>query len=169
MTNQVLSFVARGLPKGQPRARAFARKMGAKYVARMYDAGTADGWKQSVWEALAARLLVGDWEKTEEPVHAAIVFVVPRPKSHTRENGSLRNSAPRFPKGKPDIDNLVKLVFDVVTRSERVWRDDSQVIACLAEKKYAAPNETSGAIVTISSDVSQALLLPTYRLQTPQS
>lgn len=167
--SQVLSFVARGLPKGQPRARAFARKMGAAYVARMYDAGTADDWKQSVWEAMQAALLVGDWQKTDLPVHAALVFVMPRPKSHFRANQTLKDSAPRFPKAKPDIDNLVKLVFDVMTRSERVWADDSQVIACLAEKKYAAPNESPGAIITISADVSQALLLPTYRLQSPQS
>lgn len=167
--NDTLSFVAHGLPKGQPRARAFARKMGAKFVARMYDAGTADEWKHNVAEALLARLLVNDWQRTEEPVHVAIVFVMPRPKSHTRENGSLRDSAPRFHKAKPDIDNLVKLVFDVITRSERVWHDDSQVIACLAEKKYAASNERSGAIVTISSNSAEALMLPTYRLQRPQS
>ena len=37
-----------GDPKGQPRARAFARKMGAKHVARMYDSDVADAWKRAV-------------------------------------------------------------------------------------------------------------------------
>jgi len=47
-----MTFFIFGDPKGQPRARAFARKMGAKYVARMYDSDVADSWKRAVNVAL---------------------------------------------------------------------------------------------------------------------
>ena len=144
------------------------RQMGAKFVARMYDAGTADEWKQSVADALRARLLIGDWQITEAPVHVALVFLMPRPKSHFGARG-IKDSAPRLHVAKPDIDNLCKLVFDVVTRSERVWRDDSQIIACIAEKRYASESEHSGCVVTISDDCSGALVLPSYRLQKDQA
>jgi hypothetical protein len=49
----VISFRVDGLPKGQPRPRAFARKMGDRFVARVFDAGTAEAWKSEI--ALAAR------------------------------------------------------------------------------------------------------------------
>jgi Holliday junction resolvase RusA-like endonuclease len=163
-----LNFFARGLPKGQPRARAFARKMGGNYVARMYDGGTADDWKESVWIGLREQLLKTPFQRTEGPVHVALVFLMPRPKSHYGAKG-LKDSAPRYHTGKPDIDNLCKLVFDVVTKTETIWHDDSQIIACIAEKRYAAPNEHSGCVVTISTDCTDALVLPSYRLQKEQA
>jgi hypothetical protein len=163
-----LNFSARGLPKGQPRARAFARKMGANYVARMYDGGTADDWKESVWCGLRDEINKTGWEFTDQPLHVALVFLMPRPKSHFGSKG-LKESAPRYHTAKPDIDNLCKLVFDVITRSEVIWRDDSQIIACIAEKRYAAPNEHSGCVVTISTDCTDALVLPSYRLQKDQA
>ena len=163
-----ISFFVEGLPKGQPRARAFARKFGATYSARMYDPQTADDWKKCVWRGLNAALLATPFERIAGPVNIALVFVMPRPKAHFGARG-IKDSAPRWHIGKPDIDNLCKLVFDVVTKSGKVWHDDSQIIAVLAEKKYAAPNENSGCIVTISGDCDEALVMPTYRLQRPQN
>lgn len=163
-----ISFFVEGLPKGQPRARAFARKFGATYSARMYDPQTADDWKESVWQGLQTALKSTQLQRIPGPVNVALVFVMPRPKSHVGTRG-IKDSAPRWHIGKPDIDNLCKLVFDVVTKSAAVWHDDSQIIAVLAEKKYAAPNENSGCIVTISGDCEQALVMPTYRLQKPQN
>ena len=45
----MISFFVPGIPKGQPRPRAFA----FHGKARVFDPGTAEGWKASV--ALAAR------------------------------------------------------------------------------------------------------------------
>lgn len=167
MTNSI-SFFVEGLPKGQPRARAFARKFGANYSARMYDPQTADDWKECVWRGLHIALNAQPFQRIAGPVNVAVVFVMPRPKSHYGARG-LKDSSPRWHIGKPDIDNLCKLVFDVVTKSAKVWHDDSQIVAVLAEKKYAAPNENSGCIVTISGDCEQALVMPTYRLQRPNN
>jgi len=43
-----ITFFVPGEPKGQPRPRAFARKMGDKFVARVFDAATAEGWKGAI-------------------------------------------------------------------------------------------------------------------------
>ena len=41
-----------GEPKGQPRPRAFAKPIGGgKFSARVYDAGTAEGWKSQIAQA----------------------------------------------------------------------------------------------------------------------
>jgi Holliday junction resolvase RusA-like endonuclease len=77
-------------------------------------------------------------------------FRMPRPKSHFGAKG-LKASAPRHHFGKPDIDNLTKLVLDVVTKDGRVWRDDSQVITLLAYKEYAAAGDKPGAWISIAS------------------
>lgn len=46
--SMTITFFIHGDPKPQPRPRAFARRMGAKFVARVYDAGTAEGWKSQI-------------------------------------------------------------------------------------------------------------------------
>ena len=45
-----IEFFVEGDPKPQPRPRAFARKIGNKFMARVYDAGTAE--KISVREGM---------------------------------------------------------------------------------------------------------------------
>lgn len=160
-----ITFAAKGTPKGQPRARAFARNMGGKYVARMYDAGTADDWKEAVWLALREELRrLGRTVATDQPVDVAMIFLMPRPKSHFGARG-LKDSSPAAHKAKPDLDNLCKLVMDVVTRSEAVWVDDSQVVSITAEKRYANASEFPGCIVTISPAEPGKTFLPAYRLQ----
>lgn len=162
-----ISFAAKGTPKGQPRARAYARNMGGKYVARMYDAGTADDWKDQIWVALHQELSRIDHEwTTTEPIDLAMVFLMPRPKSHFGKHG-IKDSAPRAHTAKPDLDNLCKLVMDVVTRSAAVWADDSQAVSLVAEKRYANASEHPGCIVTISENKGSGYL-PAYRLQRDQ-
>ncbi|VTS14804.1 crossover junction endodeoxyribonuclease RusA [Streptococcus pseudoporcinus] len=48
------------------------------------------------------------------------------------------NELIRHPK-KPDLDNLIKAVFDSVSRSEIVWKDDNLICDVKAKKLYS-PN-----------------------------
>jgi Holliday junction resolvase RusA-like endonuclease len=48
---------------------------------------------------------------------------------------------------KPDIDNLVKLVLDAMTKAG-FWKDDSQVVILKAEKRWAG-NEECGISVEV--------------------
>lgn len=146
-----ITFEARGIPKGQPRARAFAQRFGNKYSARMYDPGTADEWKERVYLALRAKLDALAMSQTLGPVGVSMRFTLPRPKSHFGKNG-LKANAPKVSAGKPDIDNLAKLVLDVITKDNRVWRDDSQVIGLLAWKNYEDAENAPGIWVCIATE-----------------
>ena len=115
----MISFVAHGTPKGQPRPRAFSRGGHAA----VYDPGTAEGWKGCV--ALAARphLPVLPFDC---PLKVTISFTFARPKSHYRKSGELSPTAPIFHTAKPDADNAAKAVLDCLTEIG-MWRDDSQI------------------------------------------
>lgn len=139
-------FTVFGEPKGQPRPRAFARRVGNKYVARVFDAGTAEGWKSAV--ALAAKPFAPA-APISGPVRVDLVFCFARPKSHFKGNNperELRETAPHRHCSKPDIDNLAKAVLDALTQLGVFWRDDSQVCEIYAEKFYA---QRSGCTVGV--------------------
>jgi Holliday junction resolvase RusA-like endonuclease len=145
-----LAFQVTGEPKGQPRPRAFARRMGAVHVARFYDSDVADAWKGAVMLAIMQAAKVGNgWHFTSEAVSVSITFAMPRPKSHSGAKG-LKASAPVTHVGKPDVDNLAKLILDQITQSGNVWRDDSQVVSLTVHKFWAVANE-QGCSVSIST------------------
>lgn len=126
-------YRALGMPKGQPRPRAFSR--GGK--AAVYDPGTAEGWKGCV--AVACRELEG--RTLLQPLAVHLTFYMPRPKSHFRANGRLKPTAPVFLHDqKPDADNLAKAVLDALTVI-RVWMDDDQVCELIARKHWEIPGE----------------------------
>lgn len=127
-----------GLPKGQPRARAFARNGHA----RMYDPGTAEAWKQSV--ACAVGPHITNQPPLAGPVYMRVLFVFPRPKSHSNRHG-VKDGAPSYHTGKPDVDNAVKAVMDALT-ALNVWFDDAQVCRLDATKAYGI---VPGAYLTV--------------------
>lgn len=139
-----------GDPKGQPRTRAFARKMGAKYVARVYDSDVADAWKRAVDLGIERELKaqpvvldpVGAWD-------CKLTFFFRRPKSHHGKAGHVKASAPVSHVSKPDADNLAKLVLDRITHGGRIWRDDSQVAKLSVHKFWAVTDARVGVYVTV--------------------
>lgn len=138
-----VSFTVAGEPKGQPRPRAFARRMGDKWVARVFDAGTAEAWKQQV--AVAATPF-RPASAIEGAVCLKVGFVFRRPKSHFRANGQLKPNAPHDFLSKPDADNLAKAVMDSLTQLGGFWRDDAQVAQLWVWKRYG---REPGAMVEI--------------------
>ena len=144
-----LTFQVTGEPKGQPRPRAFARKMGNVHVARFYDSDVADAWKRAVQIVVLDASIVHKWPLTLGPVAISMCFFLPRPKSHFGAKG-LKPRAPVHHSGKPDADNLAKLVMDQITRSGRIWRDDSQVVSLTVHKFWAVGAE-QGCSVSIST------------------
>lgn len=144
----LLAFTARGIPKGQPRPRAFVRKTSFGPIARVYDAGTAEAWKSAIAEAARAFI-------PAEPLAGALVLDVelwmPRPLGHfvasKRERG-LKARAPRFHESKPDCDNCLKPVADALTVL-RFWHDDAQVVEMRLVKVYEDPATGPGALIRI--------------------
>ena len=143
-------FEVHGTPKGQPRARAFAQRFGNKFSARMYDPGTADGWKETVYFGLRTALRTFGDQPSLGAFSVELNFLLPRPKSHFGKLG-VKKSAPVDHFSKPDIDNLAKLVLDVITKDGRVWRDDSQVMCLLLTKSYALCFQKPGVKIRIQS------------------
>lgn len=124
----MIRFTVEGHPKGQPRARAFA----FKGRARMYDPGTAEGWKSCVAAAARPHLPA---TPLEGPIRLYLSFRFERPKSHFTKKGK-RPDAPTYVAKKPDADNAAKAVMDALTQLG-AWRDDAQVVILEIWKVYA--------------------------------
>ncbi len=141
----MIDFWVDGEPKGQPRPRAFA----FNGKARVYDPGTAEGWKSMI--AIAARTgLYGEREKLEGPLALRLRFFFPRPKSHFRTRKTeyiIRDDAPTYHTGKPDSDNAAKAVMDALTQIG-VWNDDAQICKLSVTKEYGSQ---PGCRITITS------------------
>lgn len=137
-TATVFFFAVRGLPKAQPRVKAYKR--GAH--AGVYDPGTAGEWKGLV--VAAARACRPD-QPLEGPLRVDIDFLFPRPKALMRKrdpDGELWHT------GKPDRDNLEKAVLDALGQ-DGWWRDDAQVCAGEPRKFYVGKSGVPGARISI--------------------
>ena len=139
-----ISFYVSGEPKAQPRPKAFARKMGETYVARVYTPGTAEHWKTMIADAARKAGIT----KTTGPVALEMYFNFKRPKSHLRSNGQLRESAPLWHMQKPDFDNLEKAVVDALTVIG-AWDDDAQIVDVRTAKNWSIAGWPGGCSITI--------------------
>ena len=115
-------------------------------------------WRQAVIDAAS---LTKEWPALDGPLEVTMTFWLPRPKSHYRTGRNahlLRDSAPKYPHGKPDVSKLCRATEDALTDAG-IWADDAQVVryAELA-KEYAdrwsglepfTGRETPGAVITV--------------------
>jgi len=131
-----------GEPKGQPRIKSRSFMKGGKPISMIYTPKTADHWKSLV--RLEARLKAPR-RLLEGPLIVTLTFYMPRPKSHYRTgkySDQLKDNAPTYHDKKPDVDNMVKAVFDAIGDSKVIWKDDNQVaamnvLACYSEEPGA--------------------------------
>lgn len=148
----MIEFFCSGTPKGQPRPKAFARRFGDKWMARVYDSGTAEFWKSQIAVAgkpvTPARPLSG-------PVSVGLEFFFQRPKAQFgtgKKASELKPNAPEFCSTKPDADNAAKAVLDALT-CLGFWVDDAQVCNLRITKRYAnPPGQMTGCAITIRAD-----------------
>jgi Holliday junction resolvase RusA-like endonuclease len=138
-----LSFFAAGIPKAQPRVKAFVRGNHAG----VYTPDSAETWKQEVRRqavANAPESLIGG------VVRIQLDFFLPRPKVHLDKHGVPKPKSPVWHCKKPDLDNLIKAVTDAITDTQRIWLDDSQICEITATKTYAI--NAVGCSVRISAE-----------------
>ena len=127
MLRSLISFTIPGKPKALKRHRV-ARN------GRMYDPSSTD--KKEIWLQIAKYRpklpLAGD-------IYLKAIFYMPRPKHHYR-TGKYKHLLKDSYKDmiyhsyKPDLDNLVKMVADVI--QPQMICDDSQICILQAEKIY---------------------------------
>jgi Holliday junction resolvase RusA-like endonuclease len=140
MTIPITIFVS-GIPKAQPRARACARGG----FARMYDPGTAKEWKAAIAKAFKDSGKIPE-KPMAGPVSLECTFLMPLPKKHVNKDGKAKADAPYWHVYKPDNDNLVKAVMDVLTQLG-VFVDDCQVCKSRIVKLYCT---APGVMIEIS-------------------
>jgi len=83
-----------------------------------------------------------------EAISMSIDVYIGRPKSHFgtgRNSEKIKESAPAYPIGRPDIDNYIKFVLDALNGV--FYRDDSQVVHIESVKEYSTEPKTIVRIV----------------------
>lgn len=85
-----------------------------------------------------------------------MVFAMARPKGHYRTGRNahlLRDGAPPYPAGTPDLSKLCRATEDALTDAGVVWADDAQVVEYtrLAKVYAGQPGELAvpGAVIMI--------------------
>ena len=107
-----------------------------KFVARVFDAGTAEAWKGAIAEVAAKNKPTAPFQG---PVSLRLRFLLKRPNGHYVASNPARGvkpAAPAMHTGKPDADNLAKAALDACNGI--IWRDDALICSLLVKKRYAA-------------------------------
>ena len=73
--------------------------------------------------------------KRESPLKATVIIGCPIPRSYTKKRQALCRDRVLVPDKKPDIDNILKAVFDAL--NGYAFEDDVQIVQVYAEKQYA--------------------------------
>jgi|SRR5215831_5274172 len=107
-------------------------------------------WRETV--ARAAHGVVEDGPLLG-PVGVSVVFVFPRPKGHYRTGRYadwLKDSAPSWHTGRPDLDKLQRAIGDAL--SGIVLRDDSQIAAWRVSKRYGTQPRADIVVTRLDED-----------------
>lgn len=135
----MISFIIPGKPKALKRPR-FSQ-------GRTYDPMAKE--KKQTWLQIAKYRpklpLAGD-------VYIKLIFFMPRPKTHFKSGKSshvLKSNIPEYHSFRPDIDNLIKYILDIIQGRDGFIIDDSQVCLLQAEKIYSITPKTEVTINAI--------------------
>ncbi len=125
-----MSLEVLGAPQGARRHRA--AKRGAQVVT-FHDDDHVAAEACIVREALTAWNAIEFRPPLDEPVVVEIETHHARPKRLRRQMDRGTGALPY--QGKPDADNVAKLVLDALTKA-RVWVDDTRVARLVVERLY---------------------------------
>lgn len=141
---EMINFVAFGLPSPGGSKSAFRNPRTGRIV--VVDAG---GKKTRTWRntvAHAARAAMQGGELMQPPLCLVIEFRMPRPKSHYKASGEIKQDAPWFPIVRPDLTKLLRSTEDAMTGI--VYHDDAQIVEQNIHRTYS-DDEGTGARITI--------------------
>ena len=101
-------------------------------------------WRRRIVAAIRA----AGWDRhpLDGAVAVRLVFFMPRPKAHFRTGrhaGELRPLSPQWHTSYPDVDKLVRAVFDAIAQSGAI-PNDSHIVSVAASKAYADPGQPTG-------------------------
>jgi len=90
-------------------------------------------------------------QKLEGYIKADIIMCYPFPKSMSKKNRFKAARGEIRPAVKPDIDNVLKAVFDAL--NGLAYNDDNQIIEVMAKKVYAEEGRVFVNLVEINKSV----------------
>ena len=109
-----------------------------------YDSGVGSRNRSRVilvWKAQVVLAASAYRQRFDVPVMLEAEFYLPRPKTRKQDE---------YCQTKPDIDNLLKSTMDALSQAG-VWRDDAQVVAVVASKRYESANHGIGAVIKVTA------------------
>jgi Holliday junction resolvase RusA-like endonuclease len=133
--------VVLGEPKAQPRHRHFQR---GDFVTTYDPAAKAKQSFAGILQSEAPK------EPISAPISLELVFYMARPRNHYgtgKKSDMLKDSAPEYHSGRPDLDNLTKFVQDALNKI--YYRDDALICELVARKIYSESPRTEITIKTI--------------------
>ena len=125
-----VAFLVPGKPTGKGRPRAARR---GKHIT-LYTPEKTAAYESTV--ALAASQAMNGQPLIAGPVDVIMHMVMPIPTSWSKRKQDEALAGTLMPTTKPDMDNVVKAVFDAVNGV--VWNDDTQVVGLQVLKRYGA-------------------------------
>lgn len=137
----------RGTPGPKGSSRALLIRGRAINVPSGSDANrrAIKSWDVSVRTAAAQKLgPITTPRYVAQALKVILVFRLARPGGHWGRRG-LKPSAPAVPRGKPDLDKLVRSTLDALIGS--VIDDDARIVEVRASKIYAAPGNEGATIM----------------------
>lgn len=133
--HSAITFVVPGVPVGKGRPK-FARR--GNFVTTYTPEKTASYEnlvKVKAEEAMNGRAVI------EGAVSVEIGLYVTPPASWSQKKQRAALAGEIFPTSKPDVDNVVKGIFDAC--NDIVWRDDKQACDVIVRKRYASTARAS--------------------------
>lgn len=137
----LVEFVIPGPPVGKGRPK-FARR--GKFVTAYTPDKTAS--YENLVKMSAAEAMNGQ-ELIDGPVQVSVWLWVTPPASWSLKKQRDALGHLIFPTTKPDIDNVIKGIFDAM--NEIVWKDDKQVIDLAVFKRYGDSARASVTVRTL--------------------
>jgi len=119
-----IEFTVLGTPRPQGSMKQLRHRISGEFVSM------PDNLKTKPWKQEVARTAL--WERVPRltgPLAVKLQFFFAKPKS--------RPKSWTEPAVKPDLDKLIRAIFDSVKGI--CWNDDAQVVAVAAEKAYGLP------------------------------
>lgn len=154
---KTISFVVYGVAQPAGSKRGFAIRKGGAFTGRVAisDANPKSrNWKQEVSQA-AVNACAGAFPETvfphDVPIQAWFIFHVPRPKSHFKKDGTLKDWAMHAkPTVKPDVLKLARGIEDAC--SKICYPDDAQITTEHLSKRYCGVNFPPHVAITFDDD-----------------
>lgn len=149
-----ISFTIPGAPQGKGRPRI--GRVGSH--ARMFTPATTVAYEGLV--AHTAQCAMSGLPLFDQALGVSLVLSCPVPASWSQKKQRAALAGEVRPTSKPDIDNVVKAVFDGLNGV--LWRDDVLVTDLSVAKRYSAKPCVEVLVWTIGAQATHEALMETF-------